>query len=79
MTKPRAIRSSKDSKTRHRFFINKITDLRIRHPAIRADPDEPVGDSDLVQVALLAVDDESVRNPNLGHEGPVESELSHTC
>ena len=52
-------------------------DLRIRHPAIRADPDELIGDGDLVQVALLAVDDESVRNPDLRHEGPVESQLGH--
>ena len=35
----------------------------------------PVGHSDLVQEGSLAVDEESVRNPDLGQECPVESQL----
>jgi hypothetical protein len=53
--------------------------LRVGDPTIRADPDEPVWDGDLVQVALLPVDYERVRYPDLGHEGPVQSQFSDTC
>ena len=51
--------------------------LRVGHPSIRTDSDEPVWNCDLVEVALLAVDDERVRNPDLGHEGPVQGQFSN--
>ena len=67
------------------FFVLKIgggftqkRHLRIRHPAIGANPDEPVWHGDLVQVAFLPVHDERVRHPDLGHKSPVERQFSHS-
>ena len=45
-------------------------------PAVRVDPDEAVGDRDLVEVGVLAVEEEGVRAPDLVEELPVHGQLA---